>query len=63
MSANDRLEKAHCFILKHLIEKGYAPFYTEIASKLQVEPEKGRKILHSLFAAGVPGWVFVLAIT
>jgi hypothetical protein len=41
-----------------MIETGQAPHYTEIAAELNVPVEEGRKALHELLAAGVPGWLF-----
>ena len=58
MSETKQLDKAFSFIMKHLMETGQAPFYTEIATELGVSVEEGRKVLHGVFAAGVPGWVY-----
>ena len=52
------LDKAFHFIMKQMVETGIAPHYTEIAKELGVTPAEGKKILHDLFAAGVPGWLF-----
>jgi hypothetical protein len=41
-----------------MVETGQAPHYTEIAAELGVPVEEGRKALHELFAAGIPGWLF-----
>jgi hypothetical protein len=56
MPTPQQLELAHSFILRHLMEKGYAPFYTEVASQLGVEVEEGRQLVHDLITAGVPGF-------
>ncbi len=53
-----QLDRTFSFILKRMVETGQAPFYTEIASELAVSVEEGRKAVHDLFAAGIPGWVF-----
>jgi hypothetical protein len=58
MSEPKQLDKAFSFIMKRIIKTGQAPFYTEIAAHLGVSVEEGRKVLHGVFAAGVPGWVF-----
>ncbi len=52
------LNKAFHFIMKQMVENGIAPHYTEIAAELRVSPGEGRKILHDLFASGIPGWLF-----
>ena len=45
-------------IIKHMVETGLAPHYTELASELGITPEEGKKALHDLFAPGFPGWLF-----
>ena len=52
------LEKTFQIIMTRMIKTGQAPHYTEIAAELSVPAEEGRKALHELFAAGVPGWLF-----
>jgi len=44
------------FIMKHFVDKGQPPHYTEVAKALGVSMEEGRKALHALFSAGVYGW-------
>ncbi len=58
MSEPKQLDRAFSFIMKRMMKTGQAPFYTEIAAELGVSVEEGRKILHDVFAAGIPGWVF-----
>ncbi|MGA7875964.1 MAG: hypothetical protein WCA08_09890 [Desulfoferrobacter sp.] len=59
MSAPTVLDKTYHFIIKEFIQTGHAPHYTEIASELGVPLEQGRKALHDLISAGVPGtWLF-----
>ncbi len=58
MSQPSQLDRIYSFILKRMVETGQAPFYTEIAAELGISVEEGRKVLHAVFAAGVPGWVF-----
>jgi len=58
MSEPKQLDRAFSFIMKRMMKTGQAPFYTEIAAELGVSVEEGRKILHGVFAAGIPGWVF-----
>jgi hypothetical protein len=52
------LDRTFQIILKHMIETGQAPHYTDIASDLELPMEEGRKILHKLFESGIPGWLF-----
>ena len=58
MTQPSQLDKTYFFILKRMVETGQAPFYTEIATELGVSVEEGRKALHGLFRAGIPGWLF-----
>jgi hypothetical protein len=58
MSQSSQLDRTFSFILKRMVETGQAPFYTEIAAELAVSVEEGRKVLHGVFGAGIPGWVF-----
>jgi len=58
MSEPTQVDRAFSFIMKRMLETGQAPFYTEIAAELGVSVEEGRKVLHGVFAAGVPGWVY-----
>ncbi len=57
MSEPSRLDRTFSIILKSLVRTGQAPFYTEIAKGLGVPVEEGRKAVHDLFAAGIPGWL------
>ena len=57
MTEPSRLDKTFSFIIKQMMKTGQAPFYTEIAAELAVSVEEGRKTLHDLFKAGIPGWV------
>ena len=58
MSESTLLDKTFHVIMKCMVETGQAPHYTEIASELGVPVEEGRKVLHDLFKAGIPGWLF-----
>jgi len=58
MSEPSNHEKTFHIIMSRMIETGQAPHYTEIAAELGIPVEEGRKALHELFAAGVPGWLF-----
>ena len=58
MSEVTRLDKTFHFIMKRMVETGQAPFYTDIAAELGISVEEGRKALHDLFGAGIPGWLY-----
>jgi hypothetical protein len=58
MSQSSQLDRTFSFILKRMVDTSQAPFYTEIAAELGVSVEEGRKALHGLLGAGIPGWVF-----
>jgi hypothetical protein len=58
MSEPSRLDEGFHFIMRRMVETGQAPFYTEIAAELRLSVQEGRKVLHDLFSAGIPGWLF-----
>ena len=58
MSDDGLLDKTFNFILSRMVDTGQAPHYTEIASELGLSVEEGRKALHDLINAGIPGWLF-----
>jgi hypothetical protein len=58
MNELSKLERIFHIIMSRMVETGQAPHYTEIAAELGVPVEEGRKALHELFAAGIPGWLF-----
>ena len=58
MSELSQLDRTYSFIMKRMMETGQAPFYTEIAAEFGVSVEEGRKALHDLFGAGIPGWLY-----
>jgi hypothetical protein len=58
MNEPSKLEKTFHIIMSRMVETGQAPHYTEIAAELGVPVEEGRKALHDLFSAGIPGWLF-----
>lgn len=57
MAEPSALDRTFNVIMKHMVETGQAPHYTEIAAALGVPVEEGRQALHALFKAGVPGWL------
>lgn len=58
MNEQSQLDRTHHIIMKTMVETGQAPHYTELAKELGVSMEEGRKALHDLFAAGIPGWLY-----
>ena len=58
MSEPADLDQIFHLIMKRMVKTGQAPHYTEIAAELSISVEEGRKGLHALFKAGVPGWMF-----
>lgn len=52
------LDRTHNIIIKRFVETGQPPHYTEVAKGLGVSVEEGRKALHNLINAGVPGWLY-----
>jgi hypothetical protein len=53
------LDRVFNLIIKKMVQTGQAPHYTEIAAKLGVPVEDGRKALHNLVSVGIPGvWLF-----
>jgi hypothetical protein len=59
MGSPSVLDKTYHIIIQRMIKTGQAPHYTEIAAELGVPVEDGRKSLHDLISAGIPGtWLF-----
>ena len=53
------MDKTFHIIMERMVETGQAPHYAEIAAKLGVAPEEGRKALHKLFSTpGFAGWLY-----
>ena len=52
------LDKTFQIIMKQMVATGQAPHYTEVARELGLTMEQGRKAVHELFEAGIPGWLF-----
>lgn len=50
-----RLDETYRIIIDRLVETGQAPHYTELAAALGVPVEEGRKALHELIDAKIPG--------
>jgi hypothetical protein len=58
MSALKKLDTTFHIIMKRMVETGQAPHYTDVAKELGISMEEGRRAVHELFKAGVPGWLF-----
>ena len=58
ISESSRLDRVFHFIMKKMVQNGQAPYYTEIAAHLEIEPEAGRQALRNLFSSGIAGWLF-----
>jgi hypothetical protein len=58
MNEPSQLDQTFHVIMKRMVETGQAPFHTEIAAELGLSVREGRKALHDLFSAGIPGWLF-----
>jgi len=59
MSSPGVFDKTYNIIIKKMVKTGQAPHYAEIAAKLGVSVEDGRKALHDLVSAEIPGiWLF-----
>ncbi|MBW2559991.1 MAG: hypothetical protein JRE40_03940 [Deltaproteobacteria bacterium] len=58
MNDFSQMDRTFHIIMKRMVKTGQAPHYTEIAQELEISPDEGRKALHTLFAAGIPGWLF-----
>ncbi len=59
MSPSSVLDRTYGIIIKRMVKTGQAAHYTEIAAKLGVSVEEGRKALHDLVSVGIPGiWLF-----
>lgn len=52
------LDQTFGVIMSRMIATGQAPHYTELAHDLGINPDEGRAALHTLFDAGVSGWLF-----
>jgi hypothetical protein len=51
------LDKTFHFIIKHMVQTGQAPHYTEIAKELGISMMDGRRVLYELFSKRIPGWL------
>ena len=58
MADSKMMDRTFHFILTTMVERGYAPHFTEIANAFSVPPEEGKKLLHELMGAGTPSWLY-----
>ncbi len=52
------MDRTFHFILSTMVERGFAPHYTEIAKAFSVPPEEGKKLLHDMMAVRIPSWLY-----
>ncbi len=57
MSAETQLDRTFHFVLETFVKRGYAPHYTEIATRFGVAPEEGRRLLRDVVGAGGAMWL------
>lgn len=57
MADSPVMDQTFHFILTTMVDRGFAPHYTEIARALSVPPEEGKKLLHELMGTGIPCWL------
>lgn len=58
MAELKQLDRTFSFITQYMVERGRAPFYTEIAAELGVSMDEGRQALHALIETRLPAWLF-----
>ncbi len=46
MASPEEHQQVHQNVIRHFIETGRAPHYTELAATLKVEPDTARRLLH-----------------
>jgi hypothetical protein len=57
MTQEIAMDKTFRTIMDRFLETGQGPHFTEIAAKLGISPEAGKKALHELFFPMFPGWL------
>ena len=58
MPETNEMDATFHFIMETFIKRGYAPHYTEIAQRFDVEPDRGKQMLHDLINTGImPMWL------
>jgi len=50
-----KLDQAYALVIRHFVDTGRAPHYTEVARSLSVGMEEGRQIVHDLVEE-LPAW-------
>jgi hypothetical protein len=53
-----QLDRTLQVILETLVERGYAPHYTELAARFGTSPEEAKGLLRDLVATGLPIWLY-----
>ena len=55
--SDELVQKTYTAVLKHMMQTGKAPYYTELAHILGVSPDEARDLLRSAAEAGVGCWL------
>ena len=55
MADQQLLAKVYHAVLSGMVRDGRAPHYTELATELDLLPDRAREALHDMVAVGVPG--------
>jgi hypothetical protein len=59
MEGKEALDRTYHYITETFVARGYAPHYTELAKKFNVNPDEGKKLLHDLIDTHVmPMWLY-----
>lgn len=58
MTDTSQLDQTYHFIMRHFVETGQAPHYTDIAAEFSVSPVDGKRLLHEVMAVGLPNWLY-----
>ena len=56
MAVDQAVQQAYSTILRHFIDEGRAPHYTELAGLLAVDVEEGRRLQREAVEAGIGCW-------
>ena len=57
MAELEMLDRAYHTIMQRLIEMGQAPHCTELASRLGLSMDEGRRLLHDLVETRIAAWL------
>ncbi len=57
MAVDELVQRAYTTVLRHFIEHGRAPHYTELATALAVSADQGRELIRAAAEADRPSWL------